>query len=76
MPTSTVIVRQNGRPLSGARVVLEWNGLANLGMSRPAFTNNEGMAIISHASTGPATIYVNGQRKQKMRTPGDEVVVL
>lgn len=76
MPVSIIRVynTSKGRWESGARVVLEWTGIANLGMSKPAYTSSDGTAVIDHSSTGMANIYVNGNRCDRMPTPGSHTV--
>jgi len=76
MPSSTVTITRNGRPASGIRVVLEWNGFVNLGQSDPVYTNSDGVAFIQHSSTGSATVYVDGKNQGKMSTPGGKPVRL
>lgn len=70
MNSSRVTVYKNGRPSSGHRVVLEYDGFVNVGQTQPVYTDQNGVADISHASSGMATIYVDGSRKGKMNTPG------
>jgi len=76
MATSTIKVYNTkaGRPEPNAKVVLGWNGIANLGHSSPAYTNANGVAEVSHSSSGEATVYVNGKEMGKMRTPGEHKV--
>lgn len=57
-----------------AKVVLSWDGLINLGMSDPVYTDSSGTAVISHSATGTATIYVNGSKKETMNTPGSATI--
>lgn len=72
MPTSIIKVynSRNGRWESNARVVLEWNGIANLGQSSPVYTDGNGMAVINHASSGRATVYINGRSVGSINAPG------
>lgn len=65
MATSIVKVYDSraGKWLKNAKVVLGWNGFVNLGMSKPTYTNSDGIAEVNHSATGNATIYVNGKRK-------------
>lgn len=74
MPTSTITVynSSSGRPEPNARGVLEWNGIANLSQSRPVHTDSNGMAIIDHASSGQATVYINGREVGRMSAPGEK----
>lgn len=61
MATSIVKVYNSryGQWEENAKVVLGWNGFINLGMSRPFYTNSNGVAILEHTATGEAEIYVN-----------------
>lgn len=76
MPTSKVTVYRNGQPISNIKVTLEYSGLAQNGFTTPAYTNSSGVAVISHRSTGKATIYVNGSQTGSMNTPGNDSVYL
>jgi hypothetical protein len=74
MATSIIKVYNTraGRPEPNAKVVLGWNGIANLGHSSPAYTDSNGTAVVNHSSTGEATVYVNGKEmNQKIYTPGE-----
>lgn len=76
MPTSIVKVynARYGQWEENAEVVLGWDGFINLGMSRPSYTNREGIAVIEHSSKGEATIYVNGKKVGEMYTPGSSTI--
>lgn len=63
--------RARGRWEPNAKVVLGWDGIVSLGHSQPAYTNENGIAYVSHASTGTATVYINGREVGSMRTPGE-----
>lgn len=78
MPTSIVKVYSNkrGKWIRGAKVVLSWNSLANQGQSKPIYTDDNGVAEISHSSTGKATIYIDGKTIGTMKTPNSKTVVV
>lgn len=78
MPTSIVKVYNGsrGRWEPNARVVLEWTGFVNLGQSNAVKTNVDGVAIISHSSSGNAIVYVNGKNMGRMKTPGEQVITI
>lgn len=72
--TVRVILGRTGLPLGGARVLLGWDGLINLGMSREVTTNAEGRAVIQHSATGMATVFVDGRAREEVQTPGQIIV--
>ncbi len=72
MPQSTIQVRKYGKPVSGARVVLSFFG----GQTDSAYTDSDGYARVDHASTGEATIFVDGSETRKMRAPGSVTVTI
>lgn len=78
MPTSIVKIYNSnrGRYESNARVVLGWDGIVNLGQSNAVNTDGNGVAVINHSATGTATVYVNGQNKGTMRTPGETTITI
>jgi len=76
MAISKITIYRNQIPARGVRISLEYNGLFQSGFTSNYYTNEEGVAYIEHASTGRATLYINGEEKGKMRTPGSEVYYL
>ena len=73
MPTSTVYVEyRDGSPAAGARVGLGFAG----GVTGAVIADRYGVAEIDHASTGQATIFVNGRRCGTMHAPGEASVTL
>ena len=73
MAESVVVVQRNGGGyVQGARVTL---GFSN-GVTDSVYTNRDGEAVISHLTTGQATVYVNGSDKDTMNTPGRKLVFL
>lgn len=53
-----------------ARVVLSIDGIFSGGMTKEVYTNEDGVAYVSHSSTGKATVYINGKDVGRMITPG------
>lgn len=72
MPRSTIRVQRNGKPVSGARVVLSFLG----GQTEAAYKDSDGYANVSHQSSGEATIFVDGSESRMMRAPGTVSVTL
>jgi len=70
-----VIVQRNGRPISGARVTVEAEGLT-AGMSSPATTNSSGQAICVVHSSRRGTVYVNGTRYGSVNAAQDNLINL
>ncbi|GMU87310.1 MAG: hypothetical protein AMXMBFR48_25510 [Ignavibacteriales bacterium] len=65
---------RGGSKAEGKKVVLGFSGLG--GMTNPAFTDRYGVAIVSHDSTGRATVYVSGSRVGEFNAPGETVVFI
>ena len=63
--------RDGSRP-RGTKVTLGFSA----GLTRPAFTDGHGLAIVEHASTGTATVYVGGKGRGSFHAPGTFVVTL
>jgi len=74
METSIIKVYNSkyGKWEKNARVVLGFS----FGMTKPVFTNANGIAEVRHSSTGQASIYVNGKEYEKMRAPGSNTVTI
>lgn len=70
MATSKITIYRNQVPARGVRISLEYSGWFQSGFTSNYYTNEEGVACIEHASKGWADVYINGERKGKMRTPG------
>jgi hypothetical protein len=70
MSTSIVKVynARYGKWEKDAKVVLGWNGWINLGMSKPVYSNADGIALVEHSATGEAEIFVNGTMANKKDT--------
>ncbi len=76
MAISKVTIYRNQVPARGVRISLEYISLFQSGSTPNYYTNDEGVAYIEHSSTGKATVYINGESKWKMMTPGSEVYYL
>jgi hypothetical protein len=77
--TSEVTVYQNGRLSSGHRVSLGFSSLLSGGTTSDYSTDSNGIARIQHASTGEATVYVDGNHsdhRTKFSAPGKVTVYL
>ncbi len=73
MPSSRIQVQfRDGSKPSGTKVVLGFSG----GMTKPAYTDRGGVAIVEHASTGTADIYVSGSKVGSLRAPGSASVTI
>jgi hypothetical protein len=59
------------RMANRARVVLSIDGIFSGGMTKEVYTNEQGIAYVQHASTGMATVYINGREVGRMRVPGE-----
>ncbi len=74
MATTIVKVYNNryGKWAKGVRVTLGFS----FGHSQPAFTDDNGTAIINHSSTGSATIYINGRDEGTINTPTSTTITV
>lgn len=73
MNRSVIYVQyKDGSKPKGQKVVLGFSG----GMTKPAFTDRDGMAVVEHASKGNATVYVSGANKGSFRAPGKYGITL
>ena len=63
---------RDGSKPKGTKVVLGFSG----GMTKPAYTDSHGTAIVEHASTGRADVYVSGSKVGKLQAPGETAVFL
>ena len=67
MASSTVHVQHSdGSAARHVRVVLSFS----TGMTRESFTDDYGDAVVEHASTGRATLYVSGKEYHSFHAPG------
>ena len=72
MAISKIIIYKYGKPAKGIKVSLEfWSGF-----SKNFYTDKDGQAFVEHSTTGTATIYADGKKRNKMKTPGQDVVYL
>jgi hypothetical protein len=77
--TTEVVVYQNGKPSSGHRVSLGFNGLFNSGMTKDYSTDSSGTAHIQHELKGDANVYIDGNHSNHgttLNTPGRVTVYL
>lgn len=65
----------DGSKPKGTKVVLGFTGILG-GMTKPAFTDRHGTAIVEHESTGQADVYVSGSKRGSLRAPGETVVFI
>jgi len=66
--TKVYVQYRDGSKPKGAKVVL---GFVSGGMSKPAFTDRYGVAIVEHSGTGRADVYVNGKKSGSLAAPGE-----
>ncbi len=64
---------RDGSKPKGAKVVLGFTSALG-GMTKAAYTDSNGTAIVEHSSSGQADIYVSGARVGSLRAPGEDVV--
>ena len=63
---------KDGSKPKGTRVMLGFS----LGVTKNFFTDKDGVAIVEHASTGKATVYVSGSDKGSFNAPGKFVATI
>ncbi len=74
MLASTIIVQySSGTPAKRVRVSMS---LECGGSTGDFFTDNYGMAIVEHSSSGRATVYVQGHRYGTFHAPGKYAVTI
>jgi hypothetical protein len=74
MNTSRIQVSyRDGSKPKGVKVVLGFTGLLG-GMSKAAYTDQYGVALVSHSGTGQADVYVSGKKLGSFHAPGETVV--
>lgn len=61
MPYQKLSSSKNGQLLKVDRVFLSYDGIANVGHTKPSFTDNNGRALIEHSSSGMATVYIDNK---------------
>lgn len=66
---------RDGSKADGKKVVLGFTGVLG-GMTSPVYTDRTGTAIVSHDSTGRATVYVSGANVGTINAPGETVVFI
>jgi hypothetical protein len=74
MSASTILVQySDGSPGRHLRVVL---GFAHSGMTKEAYTDDRGAAVVEHSSVGEATVYVSGKGYHSFHAPGRTAVTI
>lgn len=63
---------RDGSKPKGVKVVLGFSG----GMTKPAYTDSQGVAVVDHSSTGRADVYVSGSKVGSLQVPGETVVFI
>ena len=76
MPQSKITVLRNGDPVMNVKVTLEFVGVVNVGFTNAIFTNEEGIALISHSSNGKAIVYLDGRKWGELFAPNQDVFYL
>lgn len=76
MPQSKITVLRNGQPVINVRVTLEFVGIFNIGFTNAIFTNENGVALISHASNGKAIVYLDGRKWGELFAPNQDIYYL
>jgi hypothetical protein len=77
MARSTIYVQySDGTPCRGARVALGFDRFFSGGVTNHVLTDRAGEAVVEHANTGRATIYVNGRDRGTIHTPGRASITL
>jgi hypothetical protein len=66
---------RDGSKPKGAKVVLGFTSMLG-GMTKAAYTDANGTAIVEHSSTGQADIYVSGSKVGSLHAPGEDVVFI
>ena len=65
----------DGSKPKGTRVSIGFQGLLG-GMSQPVYTDRDGVAVVKHASTGMANVYVSGKIVGSFHAPGETAVFI
>ena len=63
---------RDGSKPKGVRVVLGFS----TGMTKEAYTDSYGTAIVQHSSVGRADVYVSGKKCGSLHTPGETAVFI
>lgn len=66
---------RDGSKAKGVRVVLGFTSALG-GMTKEAYTDAYGTAIVHHSSTGHADVYVSDKKCGSLHAPGETVVFL
>ena len=65
----------DGSKPKGTKVVLGFTSIIG-GMTKPAYTDSSGLALVEHSSTGNADVYVSGTKVGSLHAPGETVVFI
>lgn len=66
---------RDGSKAEGKKVTLGFTGVFG-GLTSPVYTDRNGTAIVSHDSTGKATVYVSGAGVGTINAPCETVVFI
>ncbi len=66
---------RDGSKAKGVRVLLGFSGALG-GMTKEAYTDSYGTAIVAHASVGHADVYVSGKKCGSLHAPGETAVFI
>ena len=69
-----VSYRDGSKP-KGTRVSMGFTSILG-GMTKPAYTDAYGVALVEHSSTGQADIYVSGTKRGSFHAPGETAVFI
>lgn len=69
-----VSYRDGSKP-KGTKVSIGFTGLLG-GVSKATYTDRYGVAIVEHASTGHADVYVSGNKVGSFHAPGETAVFI
>ena len=66
---------RDGSKPKGVRVVLGFTSALG-GMTKEAYTDSYGTAILQHSGSGRADVYVSGRKCGSFQAPGETVVFI
>ena len=67
------VSHRDGSKPKGAKVVLGFTSVLG-GMTKPAYTDQYGVALVPHSSAGNADVYVSGTKVGAFHAPGETAV--
>ena len=74
--TKIIVQHNSGSKAEGAKVSLSISGILSGGVTKNAYTDRHGVAIVEHESRGSAKVLVNGTTRTTMQVPGETVVFI